>query len=112
MPCLRLVFAVALTALLCACQNGPTKEEIDAAKKTVDCRRGDERIVIRFEDGEARLLMPDGTRMILYQVATANGMRYTNGLADLRGGGLEFTLVRESVASTLVCKQYEIPKAE
>ena len=53
---------------LAGCQQGPTKEEIEAAKNTVDCERPGERIVIRFGDGEARLLMPDATRVVLYQV--------------------------------------------
>ena len=112
MNAIRYAALAAVAALACACQSGPTKDEIDAAKKTIDCRRGDERIVIRFEEGEARLLMPDGTRVILYQIVVGTGLRYTNGLRDLRGSGLEFTLVREGVASTLTCKPYEIPKAE
>jgi membrane-bound inhibitor of C-type lysozyme len=112
MPLLRL-FAIALVAVLAtSCKTGPTQEEIDAAKKTIDCMRGEDRILIRFEDGEARLLMPDGTRVILYQVSVATGLRYTNGLLDLRGKGLEFTLVREGTPSTLTCKQYELPKKE
>ena len=103
---------VAAALLVCACKTGPTQEEIDAAKQTIDCHRGDERIVIRFADAEARLLMPDGTRVILYQVTMSSGQRYTNGLWDLRGAGLEFNLVRDGTPSTLVCKAYEIPKKE
>jgi hypothetical protein len=99
-------------ALLAACQSGPTKDEIEAAKKTIDCQRGDERIVIRFDEGEARLLMPDATRVNLYEVQVPTGLRYTNGLMDLRGKGLEFTLVRNGDSSTLTCKPYEIPKKE
>jgi membrane-bound inhibitor of C-type lysozyme len=111
MNVVRPVALVAATVLLCACQNsGPTKEEIEAAKKTIDCRRGDDRIVIRFDDGEARLLMPDGTRVNLYQIAVASGLRYTNGLMELRGKGLEFTLAGEGVSTALACKPYEIPK--
>ena len=106
------VHLLAVLVLLTGCQSGPTKEEIEAAKKTIDCQRADERIVIRFDDGEARLLMPDGTRVNLYQVQVASGLRYTNGLMDLRGKGLEFTLARDGYASTLTCKQYEIPKKE
>lgn len=105
----RRLSALALVALLAACQSGPTQDEIDAAKKTIDCQRTDERIVIRFDDGEARLLMPDGTRVVLYQVQVASGLRYTNGLMDLRGKGFDFTLVRDGLSSTLTCKQYEIP---
>ena len=98
-------------AILCAgCQQGPTKEETEAAKNTVDCTTGDERIVIRFDDAEARLLMPDGTRTVLYQVPSGSGVRYLNGLMELRGKGMEFDLTREQTAVRLKCKPYEIPK--
>lgn len=103
-PCI-----VALVAMLAACQSGPSKDELDAAKKTIDCMRGEDRILIRFEDGEARLLMPDATRINLYQVQVASGLRYTNGLMDLRGKGFEFTLVTDGTSATMTCKQYELP---
>jgi membrane-bound inhibitor of C-type lysozyme len=96
--------------LLAACQSsGPTKEEIEAAKNTIDCDYGGERIVIRFAEGEARLLMPDGTRTVLYQVPVATGLRYTNGLMELRGTGLELQLVRDRSTMKATCKPYEIP---
>jgi membrane-bound inhibitor of C-type lysozyme len=102
--------ALAMTVLAAACQSsGPTKEEIEAAKNTIDCDYGGERIVIRFADGEARLLMPDGTRVILYQVTAATGLRYTNGLLDLRGTGLDLQLQRERITMKMICKPYEIP---
>ena len=101
-----------LALLLCSCKTGPTQEEIEAAKKTIDCKVGDERIVIRFDEGEARMLMPDGSRVVLYQVQVASGLRYTNGLMDLRGKGMDFVLNRDSGAAKLDCKQYEIPKKE
>jgi len=108
---IRLLF-IAVAALAAGCQSGPSKDELEAAAKTIDCARADERIVIRFDEGEARLLMPDGTRVILYQVQVASGLRYTNGLMDLRGKGFDFTLVRDGYVSTLTCKQYEIPKKD
>lgn len=104
--------ALSLSLALVACQSGPTKEELEAAKNTIDCKRGDERIVVRFEEGEARMLMPDATRPVLYQIPAATGLRYSNGLMELRGKGLEFTLVQEGRATTLACKPYEIPKKE
>jgi membrane-bound inhibitor of C-type lysozyme len=104
--------SLALALLLCACQSGPSKDEIEAAKKTIDCQRGDERILIKFDEGEARMLMGDGSRIVLYQIQVASGLRYTNGILDLRGKGLELTLARDGEASTLTCKQYEIPKKE
>lgn len=105
LPCL-------IVALLAACQSGPTKEEIEAAKKTVDCQRGDDRILIRFDEGEARLLMPDGSRVVLYPVAVASGIRYTNGLVEIRGKGMELTYVRDGESTPMPCKQYELPKKE
>jgi membrane-bound inhibitor of C-type lysozyme len=96
--------------VLAACQSsGPTKEEIEAAKNTIDCDFGGERIIVRFAEGEARLLMPDGTRVILYQVTAATGLRYTNGLFDLRGTGLEFLFQRDRITMKGICKAYEIP---
>jgi membrane-bound inhibitor of C-type lysozyme len=105
--------AAALALLLAACQSGgPTKEELEAAKNTVDCQRDDERLIIRFDEGEARILMPDATRVVLYQVPQASGLRYTNGLIELRGKGLELTWIREGLPTALKCKPYEIPKKE
>jgi membrane-bound inhibitor of C-type lysozyme len=99
--------------LLSACQQqGPTKEEIEAAKNTVDCERPGERIVIRFGDGEARLLMPDASRVVLYQVPSGSGIRYLNGLMELRGKGMELELTREQTAVHFTCKPYVIPKKE
>ena len=102
-----------LAASLCAgCQQqgGPTTEELEAAKNTIDCERADERFVIRFAEGEARVLMPDGTRVILYQVPSGSGIRYLNGLMELRGKGMDLDLTREQTAVRLKCKAYEIPK--
>jgi membrane-bound inhibitor of C-type lysozyme len=98
--------------LLAACQSGPTKEELEAAKNTIDCERPGERIVIRFAEGEARLLMPDATRVILYQVPSGSGFRYLNGLMELRGKGMDVELTRNDAATHFACKPYEIPKKE
>lgn len=106
----RALTACTLIALLAACETGPTKEEIEAAKQTIDCERPGERVVIRFADGEARLLLPDGTRVVLYQVPSGSGVRYINGLMELRGKGMEMELVREQAAVHFACKPYEIPK--
>jgi membrane-bound inhibitor of C-type lysozyme len=106
---LRLL-VIAVTALCAACQSqGPTKEEIEAAKSTLDCDHAGDRILIRFGDGEARMLMTDGTRVILYQVSVASGMRYTNGLIELRGRGMDLELSRERQTVRMTCKQYELP---
>jgi len=113
MPTCRSTLSLLVAAALCAaCQQGPTKEELEAAKNTVECTGGDERIIIRFEDAEARILMPDGTRTILYQVPSGSGIRYLNGLMELRGKGMELDLTREQNVLRLKCKPYEIPKKE
>ena len=105
---LTLVMAAALAA---ACQSaGPTRDEMEAAKETVDCDFGGERIVIRFTEGEARLLMPDGARVILYQVSAPTGFRYTNGMLDLRGTTpLNLLMQRDRITMKMTCKPYEIP---
>jgi membrane-bound inhibitor of C-type lysozyme len=106
----RRFLLIAAALLFAACQSsGPTKEELEAAKNTIDCDYGGERIVIRFADGEARLLMADGTRVILYQIAAASGLRYTNGLMELRGTGLDLQLARDRITMKMICKPYEIP---
>ena len=96
--------------LLAGCQSGPTKEELEAAKNTIDCEQGGERFVIHFEDGEARLLMPDATRVVLYRVPSGSGVRYMNGLMELRGKGMDMELTREQKTMRLACKPFEIPK--
>ena len=108
-----IVVAVAFAALLVAgCASGPSRDEIEAAKRTIDCAHEGERIFIRFEEGEARLLMPDGTRIILYQVAVASGVRYLNGDIEVRGTSLDLQFVRHGVTTKLVCKPYELPRKE
>jgi membrane-bound inhibitor of C-type lysozyme len=104
--------ACSILALLpAACQQpGPTPEEIEAAKSTIDCERPGERVVIRFTDGEARILLPDATRVVLYQVPSGSGVRYLNGLMELRGKGMEMELTREQTAVHFACRAYEIPK--
>jgi membrane-bound inhibitor of C-type lysozyme len=112
MPIARIIASAAVAVTLAACQSGPSKEELEAAKNTIDCKHDDERFVVRFEEGEARILLGDATRVVLYQVSTASGLRYTNGLMELRGKGMDFTLIREGNAVALACKPYEIPKKE
>ena len=79
----------------------PSKEEQEAAKNTFACQLAGERVVIRFDAGEARMLMPDGDRVALYQIAAASGVRYSNGIMELRGKGMDLHLIRNGVATTL-----------
>jgi membrane-bound inhibitor of C-type lysozyme len=104
--------AAALAALLlAACAAPPSKEEQEAAKNTFACTSAGERIVIRVDVGEARLLMPDGDRVSLYQIPAGSGVRYSNGNVELRGKGMDLELVRLGVATPLKdCQPYLAPK--
>ena len=106
----RVVFPLAALVLLAGCKTGPTQEEIEAAKHTVDCERPGEHFVIRYDEGEARILMPDATRVVLYQVPSASGIRYLNGNMELRGKGMSLELIRDQQLVHLTCKPFELPK--
>jgi membrane-bound inhibitor of C-type lysozyme len=86
--------AASILAFVVACTPAPTKEEEEAAKNTWACMAAGERIVIRFDVGEARLLMPDGNRVFLYQIPTTSGVRFSNGQIELQGTGMDLELVR------------------
>ena len=105
-------FVTALAVVLASgCADGPSKEALEAAKNTFACQLTGERLLVKFESGEARLLMPDGDRVVLYQVSTTSGVRYTNGNFDLRGRGMELQLIRNGNLTPLVdCQPYLPPK--
>jgi membrane-bound inhibitor of C-type lysozyme len=106
-----LVAAVLTGGLLAACANMPGKDDQEAAKNTFACQLSGERLVIRFDAGEARLLMPDAERIVLYQIPVASGVRYSNGILELRGKGMELQLIRNGIAAQLAdCAPYTIPK--
>ena len=111
----RLPWTVALAAtlsvLVCAaCSMPPSKEEQEAAKNTFACMSAGERIVIRFYAGEARLLMPDGNRVSLYQIPMASGVRYSNGVIELRGKGMDLQLVNHGIETRLNdCQPFAVP---
>jgi membrane-bound inhibitor of C-type lysozyme len=108
---LQAAFAATLAALLGAgCAMPPSKEEQEAAKNTFACLRAGERLVIRFDVGEARLLMPDGNRVSLYQIPAASGVRFSNGNMELRGKGMDLQLVNNGVATPLNdCQPLAVP---
>jgi membrane-bound inhibitor of C-type lysozyme len=109
----RRVLCVTASVALCiaACTMPPTKEEEDAAKNTWACAAAGERIVIRFDVGEARLLMPDGNRVALYQIPTTSGVRFSNGQVELRGKGMDLELLRLGAPTPLKdCQQFAVPK--
>lgn len=93
----RMVGLLVMALVMTACHNAPRKEDDEAAKNTWACQLSGERVLVRLERGEVRLLMPSGERINLYQVpsASAAGTRYTNGDIDMIGKGLDLTLSRE-----------------
>jgi len=100
-------------AFLAGCAEKPSKEEEEAAKNTMVCQLDGERVVIRFDTGEARMLLPGGDRQILYQVPSASGVRFSNGNLELRGKGTDFVLVDHTAAAQaplVGCAPYSIPK--
>ncbi len=105
--------ALAVVALA-ACQQQPSKDELEAAKNTFACELAGERIVIRFDAvlHEARMLMPDGNMIALHQLPTASGVRFSNGTFELTGKGTELKLSRDGVATDLVgCANLPPPKS-
>ena len=99
-------------AVLAACANKPTQDQIDAANSTFICQAQGERLVIRFDAGEARMLLPNGDRITLYQVASASGARFMNGLIELLGSGTEITLINTGAPTKLEsCHNPPLPQS-
>lgn len=110
---MRSALVLIAVAILAGCADKPSKEEEEAAKNTMVCKLDGERVVIRFDTGEARMLLPGGDRAILYQVPSASGVRFSNGNLELRGKGTEFTLVDHTAAAQaplVGCEPYSIHK--
>ena len=110
--CAALAVVALVTAFAGGCSDKPTKEEQEAARNTFACHLRDERIVLRFDGGEARLLMPGGERVVLYQLPTASGVRFSNGTLELRGKGTDLQLISNdgSTAPLVDCQPYSAPK--
>jgi membrane-bound inhibitor of C-type lysozyme len=109
-PAATAFLCAALSALLCAACATPSKEEQEAAKNTFACVYAGERVVIRFDVGEARLLMPDGNRVALYQIPVASGVRFSNGVMELRGKGMDLHLMNNGVETALKeCQPLAVP---
>jgi len=105
-------FLAAAAVAAAGCEEMKRKEAEEAAKNTFACLLDGERLVIKFAAGEARLLLPDGERVILYQIAAASGVRFTNGFLELRGKGMDLQLIRDAVPTRLVdCAPY-VPPAQ
>jgi membrane-bound inhibitor of C-type lysozyme len=113
----RLFAPVALAAALAVlavagCANKPGKDEQEAARNTFACTLSGERVVVRFDAGEARLLMPGGERVVLYQIPSASGVRFSNGTYELRGKGVDLQLQSDAtgVMPLVDCQPYVLPK--
>ena len=107
---LALVCGVAVFAVTGGADNR-SKVEQEAAKTTFACTLGGERLVVRFDAGEARLLMPGGERVVLYPLPTASGVRFSNGRVELRGKGTDLQYYSDSGVTPLVdCQPYVLPK--
>jgi membrane-bound inhibitor of C-type lysozyme len=103
--------AAAMLAAIAGCDHKPSKEEEEAAKNTFVCQLVGERLVIRFESGEARMLTSTGEKITLYQLPSATGVRYSNGTVELRGKGADLVMTENGASTTLDgCKPLTPPK--
>jgi membrane-bound inhibitor of C-type lysozyme len=104
--------AFALAVQLAGCEHQIAKDAAeDAAKPTFACQLSGERLIIRFEPGEVRLLTSNAERITLYQIPTASGVRYSNASLELRGKGMDLVLIENGVPAKLEgCAPYVAPK--
>lgn len=101
----------AIACVLAACAATPSQKDEEAARNTFACTLGGERLVVRFEAGEARILLPGGDRVSLYQIPAASGVRFSNGTLELRGKGTDLQLIRDGNLMPLAdCQPYAVPK--
>jgi hypothetical protein len=110
---MRLIYAILVAAALAGCADNVRKEEQEAAKNTYVCLLDNERLVIRFDMGMARMLMPSGERIDLYQIPAPAGVRFSNGNLELRGKGIELTLSDATTGTAVAlsqCSPYTAPK--
>ncbi len=109
----RVLIACSAIALLATagCEHKPTKEEEEAAKATFACQLAGDRLILRFEPGEVRLLTSAAERITLYQIPAASGIRYSNASLELRGKGMDLVLIDNGVPTRLEgCAPYAPPK--
>ncbi len=107
---MTLILGAILILALTGCENPQKKKEEEAARNTFACTVSGERLVIRFAEGEVRLLLPDAQRVTLHQIPTGSGVRYSNGNLELHGKGMDLVFTRESIATPLQgCAPYSPP---
>jgi hypothetical protein len=106
---LFLALAVALAA--CDSLNPQKQREEELARNTFACLFNGERFVVRFAEGEARVLLA-GQRINLYQIpvgSTGSLVRYSNGSMELRGRGTELTFIVDGAPTVLQnCEPYAL----
>ena len=103
------IVGLGAAALLAACENPMKKKEEELAKNTFACQLSGERLVVRFVEGEARILMPGAQRVTLYQLPSTAGVRYSNGALELRGRGTELQIISDGVTTPLKdCEPYAV----
>jgi hypothetical protein len=78
--------ALLVAVVLAACA-APEKQPDVPSQDTIACELDGQRLVIRFLPDELRMLTPDGERVTLQKVPASQGVRYTNGMVEVRGGG-------------------------
>jgi membrane-bound inhibitor of C-type lysozyme len=103
------VLALVAVSVLGACENPQKKKEEELAKNTFACQLNGERLVVRFVEGEARMLMSGAQRVTLYQLPTTSGVRYSNGTLELRGRGTELQMLQNGTTTPLRdCEPYAV----
>jgi membrane-bound inhibitor of C-type lysozyme len=105
------LLAMLLTGALvvAGCDTPQKRAEEELAKNTFACQLNGERLVVRFDQGEARMLLPGAQRVTLYQIPTASGVRYSNGNLELRGRGAELQLIVDNTVAPLRdCEPYAV----
>ena len=83
---LATISALVLALSLAGCAT-PEKQPDVPSKDTLACELSGQRLVIRFLPDEVRMVSPEGDPVVLQKVPAASGVRYTNGLIEIRGGG-------------------------
>jgi hypothetical protein len=107
----RLPLLLCVVVAFSGCDHFADKrKEEEAIKNTVDCQYLGERLLVRFDRDEVRVLMPEGDRMYLYRMPSSRGVLYTNGDFELLGKGTDVTFGRVGSTSKLECKPYQADK--
>jgi membrane-bound inhibitor of C-type lysozyme len=102
---IRSALALLLATALTACVGNPSKDEEEAAKNTFTCLLEGERVVIRFDQGTARILLPTGDTVALYQIPATSGVRFSNGNLELHGKGTDLTLIDFNTSTSTALAQ-------